>query len=68
VLFAPIHRHLPRSPLSRRDKALRAELTHLGAAIVKIEREQEIQFRRIAQIQQDLDEVKRLLKKIASNS
>ena len=63
-------RHLPRSgpgagPASRREIALQAEVTHLATRLVDIEREQHLQFKRIAQIQQELDEIKALLKKIA---
>lgn len=72
VLFrlpAP-HRHLPRSrpgtgPTSKRDAALLAEVTHLSSQLVKLEREQQTQLHRIAQIQQELDDVKRILKTIA---
>jgi len=63
-------RYLPRSgpamgPTSRREAALQAEVTHLSARLLKIEEEQRVQFKRIAQIQQELDEIKGLLKKIA---
>ncbi len=64
MLFTGLHRNLPKSPLPRRDVALRAELTHLSSQLVKIERDQEIQFRRIAEIQLELDELKRLLKRL----
>jgi uncharacterized sporulation protein YeaH/YhbH (DUF444 family) len=64
MLFTGLHRNLPKSPLSRRDVALRAELTHVSSQLVKIERDQEIQFRRIADIQQELDELKRMLKRL----
>jgi hypothetical protein len=66
MLYAPLHRHFPKSPIARRDKAIRAELTHLNTELLKIEKEQDIQLRRIAQLQQDLDEVKRLLKKLSA--
>jgi predicted nucleic acid-binding Zn-ribbon protein len=66
MLFAPLHRHLPKTPLSRRDQSLRAELTHLSTVVVKLEREQETQLRRIAEIQQELDEIKRLIRKIGT--
>jgi|tagenome__1003787_1003787.scaffolds.fasta_scaffold20668143_2 hypothetical protein len=65
MLFAPVQRYLPKTPLSRRDNSLRAELTHLSTVVVRLEREQETQLRRIAQIQQELDEIKRLIAKIA---
>ena len=63
-------RHFPRSgpgtgPTSRHEAALRAEITHLGTRLAEMEREQGVQFQRIAQIQQELDEIKRLLKTIA---
>jgi hypothetical protein len=47
----------------RRFAALRAAIDDLTANVGKIEKEQDIQLRRIAQIQQDLDELKRLLRK-----
>ena len=66
-LFPAPLRYLPRSrpgtgPTTRRDMTLHAELTHLSAKILELEKEQRIQFKRIADIQQDLDEIKRLLK------
>jgi hypothetical protein len=64
MLFTGLHRNLPKSPLSRRDVALRAELTHVSSQLVKIERDQEIQFRRIADIQRELDELTRMLKRL----
>jgi hypothetical protein len=66
MFFAPVQHHLPKSPLRKRDQAIRAELTHASTRLVKLEREQELQFQRIAQIQQELDEIKRLLRKIGS--
>ncbi|HZR25800.1 MAG TPA: hypothetical protein VFA59_19535 [Vicinamibacterales bacterium] len=65
MYYQPITRHLPKSPLPRRDHSTRAELTHMSTRLLKLEREQETQFRRIAQIQQELDEIKALLKKLA---
>ena len=67
MLFPGIQRHLPKSPLSRGDAAIRAELTHVATRLIRLEREQDTQFQRIAQIQQELDDVKRLLKKIAAS-
>ncbi len=64
---APIERHLPKSPLPGRDRAVRAELTHVSTRLLKLERDQEIQFTRIAQIQQELDDIKRLLKRLAKD-
>lgn len=65
MYFSPVERHLPKSPLAKRDNAVRAELTALSTSVVKLEREQEVQLRRIAQIQHELDDIKRLLKKLA---
>ena len=62
MLFGPVQRSLPRSPLPKRDPALRAELAHLATQVLKLEKEQEVQLKRIAQIQQELEEIKRLLK------
>ena len=59
MLFPGVHRHLPKSPLRKRDDAVRAELTHIATRLLKLEREQEVQFKRIAQIQADIDELKR---------
>jgi len=41
---------------------MRAELADLSTRFQKLEREQHVQFERIAQIQAELDEIKRLLK------
>lgn len=68
MYLAALERHLPKSPLQRRDQAMRAELTHVATRLLKLEREQEVQFKRIAQIQQELDDIKRLLKKIAKDA
>jgi hypothetical protein len=63
----PIHRHLPRSPLDRRrDNGLHAEVTRLSTDLLRLEKNQQIQLARIAQIQQELDEIKRVLKKLAA--
>jgi len=48
MLFPGVQRHLPKSPLRKRDSAVRAELTHLSTRLLKLEREQEIQLKRIA--------------------
>ena len=64
MFFPAIQRHLPKSPLPKREHAIRAELAHVSTRLLKLEREQETQFRRIAQIQQELDEIKQLLRKI----
>ena len=61
-------RHFPRSvpgtgPTSKAETAFRAELrVRIGA----LEREQHLQFERIAQIQQQLDEIRRLLQKLST--
>jgi len=47
----------------RRYAALRAAMDDLIANMGKIVKEQDIQLQRIAQIQQDVDELKRLLRK-----
>ena len=66
MLFAGVQRHLPKSPLRKRgDPAVRAELTHLSTRLLNLEREQEVQFKRIAQIQHELDEIRRALEKLA---
>ena len=67
MMFPPVQRHLPKSPLPRRDKAIRAELTHFASRLLEIERDQQIEFRRIAQMQQELDDIKRILKTLASH-
>jgi hypothetical protein len=59
------HRYLPRSrpgtgPTSRREGALLAEVARLTARLMEVEQEQLVQFRRISDIQQGLDEMKRL--------
>lgn len=66
MYFQPLQRYLPRSPLPKTPAGMRAELTHLAAELLKLEREQQVQLQRIAQIQQELDDIKRLLKRIAS--
>ena len=59
-------RYFPRTPQdtanTRRTAAMRAELADLSTRFQKLEREQHVQFDRIAQIQAELDEIKRLLK------
>jgi hypothetical protein len=68
MYLAPIERHLPKSPLSKRDHAVRAELTHVSTRLLTLEREQDVQFKRIAQIQQELEHIKRLLEKLARDA
>ena len=59
-------RFLPRSHeatvAARRQAALRALVAELAANLETVQKEQAVQFRRIAQIQQDIDEIKNLLK------
>ena len=61
-------RFFPRSAetnaAARRQAALRALVSDLAVQVERLQKEQDTQFRRIAQIQQDVDEIKRLLKKI----
>lgn len=64
MFFPSQHYHLPRSPLPKTPAKMRAELNLLSSQMVKLEREQQVQLARIAQIQQELDEIKRLLKKV----
>jgi hypothetical protein len=69
MLLPPVHRHLPRSrpgtgPTSRSDIALRAEVTHLTAEVTRLIKEQDVQFRRIADIQRQLDEIQRTLTRL----
>jgi hypothetical protein len=70
MYFAPVQRYLPRSrpgtgPTSKTDALLRAEVTQLTTHVQRLEQDQQIQLKRIAEIQRDLDEVRRLLKTIA---
>jgi len=70
MLFPAVHRYLPRSepstgPTSKRESALRAEVSHLSVEITKLTKEQQVQFKRIAEIQQELEQIKRVLKKLA---
>lgn len=64
-----VHRHLPRArpgtgPTSKADSTLRAELMHLSAEITRLVKDQQVQLRRIAEIQQELDEIKNVLRAI----
>jgi hypothetical protein len=70
MLFPEVHRYLPRSgpsngPTSKRENALRAEVNHLSIEITRLTKEQQVQLMRIAEIQQELDQIKRLLKKLS---
>ena len=47
----------------RRFAALRANVDDIQSAIENMRKEQDIQFRRIAQLQKDIDELKLLLRK-----
>lgn len=62
-----VRRHLPRTrpgtgPTSRVDMTLKAEVAHLSAEMTRLVKEQQVQFRRIAELQQQIDEILRLLK------
>jgi hypothetical protein len=67
MLASTGHRYFPRSPQDsaalRREAAFRAQVSELREAMDRLEKEQAIQFQRFAQIQQELDEIRRLLKK-----
>jgi hypothetical protein len=66
MLFPARHRYHPRTQQdterARRDAAFRAELADLITRVSALEREQQLQFKRIAEIQYQLDEIVRLLK------
>lgn len=60
-------RHLPRSgdhASSKLTPTIRAELVQLNTRLLALEREQRVQFERIAQIQQQLDELAGLVRKL----
>ena len=59
--FAP--RSAEATAAARRFAALRASITDLSAHVERLQKEQDVQFRRIAQLQQDIDEIKQLLKR-----
>jgi uncharacterized membrane protein len=67
MYFPAIHRHLPRRnvlPLQTvRDDAARRQVARVSAEIEQLRRDLQIQFTRIAQMQADIDEIKRLLKR-----
>jgi hypothetical protein len=48
------------------ERELRAELVQLNTGLIDLEREQRLQFQRIAQIQVQLDEVIRLVRELTS--
>jgi hypothetical protein len=66
VLFPTRHRFHPRAQQDRdhdrREAALRAEVSDLTTRIQILEQEQQTQFRRIAQLQMQLDEALKLVK------
>lgn len=66
MYFPPTHRHLPRRnvlPLQTiRDETARREAARVAADVDQLRRDLQIQFTRIAQMQADIDEIKRLLK------
>ena len=68
MLFASSQRYFPRSgqdrERSRREAELRAQVADLTARISALEREQHVQFKRTAEIQLQLDEITRLLKRL----
>jgi hypothetical protein len=70
MLFPAVHRHLPRTgpstgSTSKRETTLRAEVSYLSVEITKLTREQQVQLKRIAEIQQELEQIKHVLKKLA---
>ncbi len=66
LLSTTRHRFHPRNEQDRererRDSALRAQLADVAARLVSLEREQQTQFTRIAQLQHQVDELTRFLK------
>ena len=65
-------RHSPRArpgtgPTSKLDATLRAEIALLNAEMTQLVKNQQAQFQRIAELQRELDEVKRLLKELGRN-
>lgn len=69
MLFASPQRYHPRSAQEkdrgRRDAALRAQIADVTVKLSALEKEQQVQFKRIADIQCQLDDMARLLKKLA---
>jgi hypothetical protein len=66
-------RHTPRArpgtgPTSKLDVTLRAEMAQLNAEMTRLVKDQRAQFQRIAELQHELDEVKRLLKALQRNA
>jgi len=66
VLLPARHRFHPRGEQDReryrREAALRAQVTDLTSRLQVLEKEQQIQFKRIAELQQQVDQAMRLLK------
>jgi len=67
VLFPTRHRFHPRGQhdreRDRREATLRALVTELTTRIQLLEKEQQIQFKRIAELQHQLDQALRLIKR-----
>lgn len=67
MYFAGTHRHLPKRnvlPLQTiRDDVARREVARVAVDVEQLRRDLQIQFTRIAQMQADLDQIKRLLKR-----
>jgi len=67
LLFPTRHRYHPRAQQDRerdrRDAAFRAQVADLAVRLQALEKEQQIQFKRIAEIQHQLDALMRLVKK-----
>lgn len=67
MLTSTRHRFHPRTEQNRererREAALRAQVSDLTSRIQVLEKEQQIQFKRIAELQQQLDHTMRLLKR-----
>jgi hypothetical protein len=73
MLFPARHRYHPRGQQDRdrdrRDAAVRAQMADLTTRMAAVEREQQIQFTRIAELQVQLDDLLRLVKQwIRDNS
>ena len=68
MLFTPLPRYLPRTPQDsadrRRAAELKATIAELNSHVDRLEREQQIQLQRIAQLQQEVDDMKRQLKSL----
>jgi hypothetical protein len=66
MLFPARHRFHPRSQQDserdRREAALRAQIEDVADRLIRVETEQRVQLKRIAEIQQQLDAVTKLLK------